>query len=198
MKKKILYIILILITMWVCVGMKGGAMKKYNQEEKLFLSITLNKINFKLGDEFIISYNLKNTGKDKIAILPWGFEYIINKLDFYGKKNKNKLKEVRLLIYELRFIPKKEDIIYLMPQESFNKEFRGIIKKGVLRSIDQEVMYIDFKNSAVVLDNSTGYIVKAVFKTNEEIVKKATELCDTSDGIYSKEITSNEVGFDLK
>lgn len=198
MKKRILYIILIAMTIWVFIGVRSGVIEKYNQEEKLSLSISLNKINFKLGDEFVVNYDLKNMGKNKIAVLPWGFEYATNKLFFYGKENKNKLKVVRLLIYGLRFIPKKEDIVYLMPQESFSKKFRGVIKKGILRSISKEVMYIDFKNSAVVLDNNTGYIIKAVFKTDKEIVKKVTELYDINKGIYSNETTSNEISFNVK
>src|SRR3989338_7598290 len=128
-KRFFLISIVLLITIIYCwVNCVNG--KDVNEKvENLKLEIFLDKTTYKEGDEIKVSYVITNMGGKGVRILPWGSEYTINILDVFDKDNKNFMKELRLLIYELKFVPAAEDFILLKQNETFKKNFIGIVMK---------------------------------------------------------------------
>lgn len=204
MKKKVLIIVLcgIIIAMTVLFSNTMG--KELIMQNKLVLKIQINKEKYKLGDNFEVTYILQNVSDKPIIILPWRFEYATNILTIYDKKEQKNVEKLRLLIYELKFIPQREDFVVILPRNVYTKTFGGIIKKENMSKFDQNSssknlgklsLVIDFNDSAFLLEeNNREYIISAIYKTDPNAIKKGKELYGLTD-VWKDMIKSNEIEF---
>ncbi|MFA4842652.1 MAG: hypothetical protein WC658_02330 [Candidatus Omnitrophota bacterium] len=162
----------------------------------IILTLKSNKENYFTGDNIEFTYTFFNNSPQFVYMLPWGGQYATNWIGIYNYQNQ-KLQDLPLVIYELKFIPQKDEFIRIEPKQSHSIFIQGKIVKTMLskfRSKDQkkyEGIFIDFDNSAVYLKEPGVFNIKAFYQGTDDWSKKGKELYNL-DNIFVGRLESNE------
>lgn len=171
--------------------MLGGG-RTMASEEKLSLSLNIDKNICKVGDTINISYELKNNSEDSIRITALGF-WSVDKIKIFDTSGKA-MRGIKIAKYSIRIIPKEDDFTTIQPKDSFLVSLKGKIKYG---SIDigeaYKGLYLDFGDSCILLPGGEGiYLLKGVAKGNEAWQQEGEKRYSFSN-IWAGEIESEAV-----
>lgn len=158
----------------------------------LELKIETDKNAVGLGDNIIINFHLINVSEEVIRIVPW---YRHNWIGIYDEKG-NRLREIALVVYDLKIFPDDKDYILLSPKESFDTAFKGTIRNdepdlGATRP-KIKGYWIDFEDRAVVLDGTDKFLIRARYK-GDQFWKEEGEKRYGFKNIWVGEVESNAV-----
>lgn len=186
---------IIFVALMLCLV--GGC---YAEEENMptmksmSLVVQLDKTEYKIGDTINVKYSLINNSDRPMTILPWGGEYTTNWIELYDA-NGQKTKPVKIIMLELQITPSKDDFITLTSNESIAFDLIGKIVDGSLRYLGEHEEYvgifIDFDNSAYLLNNLGEYTIKGRYKTNPSWAESAKNL--SIKNIWMGELESKPV-----
>ncbi len=200
MNNNILKIVLSLVLIsFLSVSLSKG---EEGMSNDIDLIVESSKKIVSIGDEIEFIYTFLNNSQNSIYILPWGGEYVTNWIVAYDSDG-NKLPDIPSVFYELKIIPQKEDFVLVESRKSYSIKIKGKIIKTKLSKFgkaDQKKykgMFLDFDNSAIFLNGTDNFTVKAFYEGREEWRKKGKELYNL-DNIWSGKLESNEIKIVLK
>jgi hypothetical protein len=186
-------LILIVVSFFLNFGCstKGS---KTEMDTKLKLFVETDKEVYSIEDSIRITCYFKNMGDRNIRILPWRREYTTNWINIFDLKNQQ-MKEIKRVIYELKIFPDEDDFVLLKPNEVYSVVFQGSIEKGEVMSINREKhkgLFIDFKNSAVILEGGGEYIIEATYEGKTSWKQEALKRYNFTN-VFSGKVTSDKV-----
>lgn len=160
------------------------------------LTLTSDKNIYSVGESIKFTYTFLNSGSKPVYILPWGGHYCTNWISAYSEGKK--LQNLPLVIYELKTIPKKEEFIRLGTKESHSISIQGKIVRTTLSkfgSTNQKKykgLFIDFDNSAMYLEKTGTFKVKAFYSGSADWKIKGKELYNL-DNVFIGNLESDEL-----
>lgn len=176
------------------IGCNWGGKENMAGTNDLSIVVSSDKNEYKLGDVINIKYSFINNSAESVTFLPWGKQYAINWILLYDSKG-GKVKAVKTMIFELKTVPDKNDFVTLNSGQHTDYDFAGKVVKGELKYLGSTQKYsglfINFANSAYLLDGGGGYAIKGIYNIKQNWIEAATKLLIKN--IYNKDIESNEI-----
>lgn len=165
-------------------------------EEKLSLSLNIDKNAYKFGDTINFKYELRNNSEDNIRITALGF-WSVDKINVFDASGKE-MRGIKIAKYSIRMIPKEDDFKTIQPKDSFSVSLRGKIKYGTIDiGTVYKGLYLDFNDSCILLPEGEGvYSLKGVAKSNE-VWQQEGEKRYGFKNIWAGNIESNEVKIEI-
>lgn len=172
-----IFFLMTLVLISAIVLVRGGsAMNK-----DIILILKTDKENYAIGDIMDFTYTFVNNGLETTYVLPWGGHYITNWIAVYDNQGE-KLQDLPLVMYEMKFVPSKEEFIRIEPKQSYSISIKGRLVKttlskfGSIKEKKYQGLFINFDNSAIYLKKPGVFTVKASYKGLEDWRKKGKEL----------------------
>lgn len=161
------------------------------------LILSLDKNDFKIGEDFVLELKILNKSERNIRILPWMGPYEYNWFKITNYKGKE-IKEYDKLKFELDpQFPFKDSYILLQPRASHKITLRGKIDKTKITIGGGKIfsgIFIDCPNSIMLLKSFGKYYIEARFKNSEFVKNEAIEKYGFDD-TWQGEVISNKLQF---
>ena len=166
------------------------------------LTLEADKEQYSVGEKITLSYSFFNNTSESIYIVPWGGHYTTNWIVAYDK-NGNKLPSLPLGVYELKFIPSKDDFICIPPSKSYSIQIEGKIINTELAKFKDEKrekykgIFIDFNNSAIYLKEPDVFDIKAFYSGMEKWKEQGEKVCDLKN-VWAGNLESRKIRIVIK
>lgn len=175
---------------------KGGIAM---QSKDIDLTLKLNKTNFTIDDDFILTLEISNNSDGSIRILPWVGLFEYNWFKITNAKGEE-IESSDKVKFELdpKF-PLKNSYILLLPHNSHNVVLKGKIIKNKIDILGGNIfdgIFIDFPNSRILLKDFGEYLIEAKF-SNDHFVKNEAKERHNLDDIWQGEAFSNKIKFKI-
>ncbi|MDP2939999.1 MAG: hypothetical protein Q8O13_07975 [Candidatus Omnitrophota bacterium] len=197
--KKISIAVLVVIASFSVIFLSKG---EENMTANINLILKAAKETYLIGDEINLTYTFLNENDHSIYLLPWGGHYTTNWIVAYNEQDV-KLADLPLVRYEIKFIPLKEDFVFIGPKKSYSITIKGKVIKSEFSRFDRKDQkkykgfFIDFNNSAIFLEKSGDFTIKAFYDGKTEWRDKGKELYGLNNILVGK-LESNEIKIIIK
>ena len=148
-----------------CKTVETCSVEDRNMNTEISLVLEANADSFHSGSEVELRCILSNKCAHVVTLLPQGPVYTVMWIDIsdaWGRKQK----EIIRALYRVT-PPKREDFVELKPGEKHPIIFRGQVGEGEIRSLRGEIhqgLFIDFQDSAFLLEKPGSFTVTAYYK----------------------------------
>jgi len=161
------------------------------------LILKIDKETAAIGNTVRFTYTFFNNSPNSVHILPWGGNYAIDWISAYDNNGK-KLIGLPMEFSEIKFLPSKDDFIFLGPKERYSIVVEGKLIKAELSKFNRDNnrkysgVFIDFDNSVIFLEKPGNFIIKGGYSALEEWREKGKKLYNLKN-IWVGKLESNDL-----